>query len=317
MFGGPLGSVCCLWVSPYPISEFGSLLGPLTLFDLATTNMPTEKNSTRVALGRTEPANPPHSEVLAETPALSQVSLLPGRMSRAKKHLVSTGGFHLVMMGLISRGTRAASGIPPLGYHTTPSRQAVLWPSSATGSRRTGGSLLPPPPGSCGAYNSAGSSPTWSAITRLTGFRRVDCLLLLRIDDACTEYRKDVTNWFDAWRSEQSSSASRDAALHAHLWPRQEPAPTHSLLVKCLFTQSAPRPGHDNRDTFEDGYTCTPIQVPCAHKFSPWAFEGMVVTGKIRRPCDPACVSVSGEYPREQRVRQAQVRVHCSPGARP
>ena len=44
-----------------------------------------------------------------------------------------------------------------------------------------------------------------------------------------------------------------------------------------------------NRDTFEDCYTCTPIQVPCSHKYSSWALEGMVAAGKFQRSPDPVC----------------------------
>ena len=44
-----------------------------------------------------------------------------------------------------------------------------------------------------------------------------------------------------------------------------------------------------NKNTFDSGYTCTPIQFPCTHRYSSWTLEGMVVTGKLRRPPDPAC----------------------------
>ena len=44
-----------------------------------------------------------------------------------------------------------------------------------------------------------------------------------------------------------------------------------------------------NQDTFEDDYTCTPIQVPCNHRNSSWALEGMVVSGKFGRHLDPTC----------------------------
>ena len=50
-----------------------------------------------------------------------------------------------------------------------------------------------------------------------------------------------------------------------------------------------------NKDPFDSGYMCTAIQVPCTHRYSSWALEGMVVTGKFRRPPDPAfqCFTVA------------------------
>ena len=44
-----------------------------------------------------------------------------------------------------------------------------------------------------------------------------------------------------------------------------------------------------NKDTFEDDYTCTPIQVPCNQRYSSWALDGMVVSGKFGRPLDLTC----------------------------
>ena len=44
-----------------------------------------------------------------------------------------------------------------------------------------------------------------------------------------------------------------------------------------------------NKDTFDNGYTCTSIQVPCSHKYSSWALEGMGVTSKFRRTPNPSC----------------------------
>ena len=45
-----------------------------------------------------------------------------------------------------------------------------------------------------------------------------------------------------------------------------------------------------DKDSSEDGYTCTPIQVPCAFQDSTWALEGKERSG---RPSDPVCVSIS------------------------
>ena len=44
-----------------------------------------------------------------------------------------------------------------------------------------------------------------------------------------------------------------------------------------------------NKDTFARDVSCTPIQVSCSLRFSSWAVEGMVVTGKFRRAPDPSC----------------------------
>ena len=44
-----------------------------------------------------------------------------------------------------------------------------------------------------------------------------------------------------------------------------------------------------NKGTSEREYTCTPIQVPCSLRYSSWAVEGMVVTGKFHRAPDPSC----------------------------
>ena len=43
------------------------------------------------------------------------------------------------------------------------------------------------------------------------------------------------------------------------------------------------------RDTSVSDCTCTPIQVSYTHRNSLWALEGMVVTGKFRRPPDQSC----------------------------
>ena len=37
------------------------------------------------------------------------------------------------------------------------------------------------------------------------------------------------------------------------------------------------------KDIFARDCTCTPIQVLCSLRYSSWAVEGMVVTGKFRR----------------------------------
>ena len=44
-----------------------------------------------------------------------------------------------------------------------------------------------------------------------------------------------------------------------------------------------------NKDTFTRDFSCTPIQDPCSLRYSSWAVEGMVVTGKFRRAPDPSC----------------------------
>ena len=44
-----------------------------------------------------------------------------------------------------------------------------------------------------------------------------------------------------------------------------------------------------NKDTFTRDFTSTPIHVPCSLRYSKWAVEGMVVTGKFRRAPDPSC----------------------------
>ena len=174
----------------------------------------------------------------------------------------------------------------------------------------------------------------------LAGVRAVDCPMRLRIDDVFSCYREDDSDWFDAWRHHQSSPAIRELTLKAHLYPRHELKPNHSLTVQRPYTQSALLPGRDNRrcsdrlqilscdpgpargsdpralashlngpwhvvcvqeeagwvtdrslaenfyvitkhhcavlihkETFETGYTCTPIQVPCAHRYYSWALS--------------------------------------------
>ena len=72
-----------------------------------------------------------------------------------------------------------------------------------------------------------------------------------------------------------------------------------------------------NKDTFERGHTCAPIQVPCSLRYSSWAVEGMVVTGKFRRA--PSCLLLHGcEHPCRQRMRKKKaIRVHCVISPRP
>ena len=44
-----------------------------------------------------------------------------------------------------------------------------------------------------------------------------------------------------------------------------------------------------HKDSFEPRYTFTPLFVPCRRKYSTWAVEGTVLTGKFRRAPDPSC----------------------------
>ena len=46
-----------------------------------------------------------------------------------------------------------------------------------------------------------------------------------------------------------------------------------------------------NKDTFARDFTCSPIQIPCSLRYSSWAVERVVVTGKFRRAQDPFCSS--------------------------
>ena len=155
--------------------------------------------------------------------------------------------------------------------------------------------------------------------------------------------------------------------MHAHLWPRHEPAPAHFLPVsaplrslhffpiattadaptsfkfyRVIITTINPARGHDpstlashlygpwhvvfvqegagsvtlrsvaenfheiaehhcamllDKDTFDDNgslhasltRTRSTTTVPCTHRYSSWAVEGVVVTGKFHKPLDPAC----------------------------
>ena len=138
------------------------------------------------------------------------------------------------------------------------------------------------------------------------GFAAVECSMRLRVHEVFSLYREDDSNLFDAWRVQKSSPASRETTLKAHTCPGREPKPDHALPAPRHFLQSALRRGRDSRRLSDklqipswnpglakgsdprslashlDGpYTCTPIQVPFAHKYSSWALEGMVVTGQI------------------------------------
>ena len=53
------------------------------------------------------------------------------------------------------------------------------------------------------------SPPAFDADGSLTGFRRVDCPLRLRVDEAVSSYREDDRDWCDAWRTHQLCSSSR------------------------------------------------------------------------------------------------------------
>ena len=63
-------------------------------------------------------------------------------------------------------------------------------------------------------------SPPVSARSR--DFAPVDCTLRLRVDEAFASYREDDRDWSDAWRTQQSCSASRHAALISHLHADRE-----------------------------------------------------------------------------------------------
>ena len=200
------------------------------------------------------------------------------------------------------------------------------------------------------------SPPVSDADSTLTGFRAVDCPLRLRVDDAFACYREDDRDWMDAWRTQQSCSVSRHAALISHLFSDREPAPEfldqsprlssgpalrsdqrnrrQTDKLQILSWNPGPAKGSDpsmqathlngpwhvvfaqeevgfvtdsslaenfhvitqhhcavllNKDTFTRDLSCTPIQVPCLLRYSSWAVEGMVVTGKFRKAPDPSC----------------------------
>ena len=81
---------------------------------------------------------------------------------------------------------------------------------------------------------SARPPPLTDADGSLTGFRRVNCPLRLRIDEALTSYREDEGDWCDAWRTHQPCSSSRSATLTSHRYNDCEPAPE--------FLDRSPRP---------------------------------------------------------------------------
>ena len=62
------------------------------------------------------------------------------------------------------------------------------------------------------------SRPTSDADDSLAGIRAVDCPIRLHIEDVFTSYREDDSDWFDAWRGQQSSPAIRGATLKAHVF---------------------------------------------------------------------------------------------------
>ena len=63
------------------------------------------------------------------------------------------------------------------------------------------------------------------ACRSLTGFRLVNCPLRLRVDEALSSCREGDGDWSDAWRTQQSCSASRHATLISHLFADREPVP--------------------------------------------------------------------------------------------
>ena len=64
-----------------------------------------------------------------------------------------------------------------------------------------------------------------------------------------------------------------------------------------------------NKDIFARHFSCTPIQVPCQLRYSSWAVEGMVVTGKFRRAPDPssACFMVANIHINNERAKRRSV----------
>ena len=62
------------------------------------------------------------------------------------------------------------------------------------------------------------SRPASDADDSLAGIRAVDCPIRLHIEDVFTSYREDDSDWFDAWRGQQSSPAIRGATLKAHVF---------------------------------------------------------------------------------------------------
>ena len=91
------------------------------------------------------------------------------------------------------------------------------------------------------------SPPASDADDSLAEVRAVDCPMGLRIDDVFSCYREDDSNWFDSWRRQQSSPAIREVTLKAHVSLGHESKPDHSPPAQRPHTQSALRPGRDNR----------------------------------------------------------------------
>ena len=142
-----------------------------------------------------------------------------------------------------------------MGFVRQPTRGAalLLHHHPLVVSLRVGHIRLPPPGASANLTTPPARPPPGiqSSLSSdvddgLAGFCRVDCPVQLRVDEAPTGYPDDGADWFDAWRGEQSSLATREAALYAHHRPRREPVPTHSPPVERPFTESALRPSHDN-----------------------------------------------------------------------
>ena len=146
---------------------------------------------------------------------------------------VLTGYGRQMTMPPASQTSHTASGTPPHGFRTTANWRAALLirhHPQVVGLQVGHVRLhrlahlqfatppVRPPPGI--------QSPASSyADDGLAGFRCVDCLVQLRVEDALTAYPADDRDWFDAWRSVQSSLAVRESNLFAHIWPRHAHLP--------------------------------------------------------------------------------------------
>ena len=122
----------------------------------------------------------------------------------------------------------AQSALASIGCFVTPNRRAVLLPHHR---------LV--------VAGQQGDTLAFAARQRCHHHDAILAPLLLRVDDALTGYPDDDADWFYSCHGEQSSPATREDTLYAHLWPRREPGPIHSLPVERTFTQSALRPGRD------------------------------------------------------------------------
>ena len=101
--------------------------------------------------------------------------------------------------------------------HNSSRRVPTPWVSSSspTSSSASGRSCADPPPiGLPPGFQ----SPASDADSSLTGFRPVDSPLRLRVDEALSSHREDDRDWSDAWRTQQSCSASSHATLISHLF---------------------------------------------------------------------------------------------------